>query len=95
MNESEPEKDSLLLTVLYMVLFYFIFAVAGYVLIALGVIQVVVRVLSGSPNAELQRFGASFGRYLGQIVHYIAMHTDTKPYPFSTWPQPDDQRDTP
>ena len=82
----EQEKDPLFLTALYMILFYLVFVLAGYVLIGLGIIQVAVRLLSGKPQDELQRFGASFGRYMSQIVDYISMKSDSKPYPFNEWP---------
>ncbi|RLT98603.1 DUF4389 domain-containing protein [Ketobacter sp.] len=82
----EQEKDPLFLTALYMILFYLVFVLAGYVLIGLGIIQVVVRLLSGQPQDELKRFGAGFGRYMSQIVDYISMKSDVKPYPFSEWP---------
>jgi len=90
MNESPQEKDPLFLTALYMILFYLIFVLAGYVLIGLGVIQVAVRLLSGQAQDELKRFGASFGLYMSQIVDYISMKSDVKPYPFNEWPAQDD-----
>ncbi len=90
MSESDQDTDSLFLTVLYMILFYLIFTLASYVLIGVGVLQLAVRILSGKPQPELRRFGLRFGRYLMQIVQYIAMQTPTKPYPFSEWPQDED-----
>ena len=86
MSAEEQEKDPLFMTALYMILFYLVFVLAGYVLIGLGIIQVVVRLLSGQPQDELKRFGTSFGRYMSQIVDYISMKSDVKPYPFSEWP---------
>jgi len=92
MSEATPEKDSLFLTALYMVLFYLVFVLAGYVLIGVGLIQVVVRLLSGQPHNELKRFGSSFGRYMSQIVDYISMKSRVKPYPFSPWPAQDEKK---
>lgn len=92
MSETQQEKDPLFLTALYMILFYLIFVLAGYVLIGLGVIQVAVRLLSGQAQEELMRFGASFGRYMSQIVDYISMKSDVKPYPFSEWPSSGDKK---
>ncbi|MGB3621889.1 MAG: DUF4389 domain-containing protein [Ketobacter sp.] len=87
MSEDDQNPDSLLLTALYMILFYLIFTLTSYVLIGIGVLQFAVRLLSGGPQPELQRFGLRFGRYLMQIVQYISMQTNIKPYPFSEWPQ--------
>ena len=92
-QDSQPqEKDSLFLTALYMILFYLVFVLAGYVLIGLGAIQVAVRLLSGQPQDELKRFGASFGRYMAQIVDYISMKSDVKPYPFNEWPMVNEKK---
>ncbi len=79
-------KEPLLLKVVYMVLFYFVFIILGYILIALGVVQLIVKLLSGNPQADLQRFGGQLGQYAAQLIHYIAMQTEQKPYPFSDWP---------
>lgn len=92
MSDSQQQNDPLFLTALYMILFYLIFVLAGYVLIGLGVIQVAVRMLSGQAQEELKRFGTSFGRYMSQIVDYISMKSTVKPYPFSEWPASDDKK---
>lgn len=78
--------DPLLVTGLYMVLFYVVYLVLGYLLFGIGLSQLLVKLLSGAPQAELQKFGATLARYMAQIVEYIAMRSDEKPYPFSPWP---------
>ena len=87
MNE---DNDPILLTALYMVLFYFIFSVSEIVLIFLGIVQLVVSLLAGEPNPKLQRFGAQFGEYVASIARYISMKSSIKPYPFSDWPEDPD-----
>lgn len=91
MSESTQERDPLFLTALYMVLFYLIFVLAGYVLVGIGILQMVVRLLSGEPQPELKRFGSSFGKYMSQIVDYISMKSKLKPYPFNEWPGVEDK----
>ena len=88
MNE---ESDSLFLTILYMVVFYFIFTLTELALIVLAVIQVLATLVAGEPNANIQRFGAQLGEYVSSIVRYLSMQCTTKPYPFSDWPNPPEQ----
>jgi hypothetical protein len=87
MSTSEQDTDSIFLTALYMILFYLIFVLAGYVLIGLGVLQLAVKLLSDQPQPELKRFGSQFGRYMSQIVDYVSMKSTVKPYPFAQWPE--------
>lgn len=89
MTEDGQDNDPWWATLLYMVLFYFIFTLAGYMLIGLAVAQWFVRVLSGAPQPELVRFGGQFGEYMKQIVQYISMQSEDKPYPFQPWPSVD------
>lgn len=78
--------DPVLLTGLYMLLFYVVYLLLGYLLFGIGVAQLLVRLLSGAPQGDLQKFGAPLARYMAQIVEYIAMRSSDKPYPFSPWP---------
>lgn len=43
-----------------------------------------------SPNARLQLFGRSLGRYLARIAAFESFATETRPFPFSEWPAPQD-----
>lgn len=85
-SSMEDEPESLLLKVVFMFVYYMLFLLIGYVLVAIGCIQILVRILSDSPQKELQNFGSQLGQYLRQITEYIAMSTDKKPYPFRPWP---------
>lgn len=83
---SNQEKDTLFMTAVYMVLFYAVYLIAGYILLTVGIVQLVIRVLSGKPQPDLQKFGGQLGNYLSYITKYISMRTDCKPYPFTDWP---------
>lgn len=93
MTEQNEEKDSVFLTALYMVLFYFIFSVTEIVLIFLAVVQVLMMLLANEPNPKLQRFGAQLGVYVADIVRYLSMKSSIKPYPFCDWPNDPDPED--
>lgn len=93
MNEHPHDSDnvSVVLTAIYMAIYYTIYLLLGYVLLALGVVQLVVKLLSGKPHAGLALFGASLSRYMAQIVEYIAMRSPRRPFPFNDWPQVDEE----
>ncbi len=87
-NNSQDTPDTpVILTGVYMLVFYVIYLLLGYLLFGIGVAQLLVKLLSGTPQADLQRFGAGLSRYMAQIVDYIAMRSPVRPFPFSDWPQ--------
>jgi hypothetical protein len=67
---------------------------AGYLLVAwvLSLVLVVIMV-TGELNANLQRFGAIATAYLYQIVIFLVYGTDDKPFPFSPLPGGDTDED--
>lgn len=82
---SGPSR-SLLLRVVYMLVFAMIFSVLCSVLAVVAISQLILRVLSGNANLELRRFGAALARYAGQIVAYLCFSSDRAPFPFRDWP---------
>ena len=90
-NSADNEDTPVVITALYMVIFYVVYLVLGYLLFGIGVAQLLVKLLSGQPQADLQRFGKALGRYMAQIVEYIAMRSPIRPYPFTDWPSDSDE----
>ena len=86
-NNSQDTQDTpVILTGVYMLIFYVVYLLLGYLLFGIGVAQLLVKLLSGQPQGDLRRFGASLSRYMAQIVDYIAMRSPVRPFPFSDWP---------
>lgn len=83
----------MVLTGVYMLVYYVIYLLLGYLLFGIGIAQLLVKLLSGQPQGDLQHFGASLSRYMAQIVEYIAMRSPVRPFPFSDWPRVDEQED--
>ncbi|MCL6268657.1 DUF4389 domain-containing protein [Sansalvadorimonas sp. 2012CJ34-2] len=79
-------SESAWIRLIYMVLFW----LAGHLVVALvlfvAVIQAVITLLSGSPNANLLDFTKGLNRYLYQIAGFLTFNSELKPYPFSDWP---------
>ena len=86
-NARDTDDTPVLLTGVYMLVFYVIYLLVGYVLFAIGVAQLLVKLLSGEPQSDLRRFGAALSCYMSQIVDYIAMRSPVRPFPFSDWPR--------
>jgi hypothetical protein len=50
------------------------------------VIQSLIVLLNGTPNARLVTFGRSMGRYFKQIVDFLGIAAEEIPFPFNDWP---------
>lgn len=81
-----PALPDLGIRVIYMLLFAVIFWVLCWILGATTMVQLVVRLLNGRPNADLARFGASLARYSRQVIEFLTFVTELTPYPFTAWP---------
>ncbi|HWK53481.1 MAG TPA: DUF4389 domain-containing protein, partial [Hyphomicrobiales bacterium] len=79
------------------ILFMAGFAVAIWLtLLVLGVVvlmQALLVLITGLPNANLQRFGLVAGAYLFELVQFLLYNTDDKPFPFAPFPDPPDGDD--
>lgn len=78
-----PGQRSLWLRGLFMVLMAMAFHLAATLLALLALVQFVLALLSGTPNARLRSFGQSLGQYLRQIADFVSFGTEELPFPFS------------
>jgi hypothetical protein len=88
MNQSPDGHESIVLRVVWMLVFVLVWQVAQFLLGALVVVQLIYRLVYGAPNAGLMDFGDSLSQYLAQIGRFGMFHTDLKPWPFAEWPAP-------
>ena len=86
-----PEKiirrESLVLRVLWMLLFLLVWQIAVPLLGILVVAQLFYRLFYGAPSAHFMSFGDSVSQYLAQIGRFAVFHSDEKPWPTGDWPQ--------
>ena len=73
----------------FILLFVFLLVIARVVTGAVVVIQFLFTVFSGQTNENLQRFGASLSVFIYQAVRFLTYNSETKPFPFTPWPQAD------
>lgn len=88
MSESpkQMQHESIILRVLWMLLFLLVWQVAQTLLGLLVLVQLIYRLVYGAPNAGLMNFGDSLSQYLAQIGRFGSFHTEQKPWPFADWP---------
>lgn len=84
-------RDSLLsvdtwLKVIFILLFWLLLTVVGWVLGAVVIVQLLIVLFTGERNMQLVEFSENLGEYLKQIVSYICFVDDEKPFPFSDFP---------
>ena len=74
---------------LWMLLFALIFNLAELVIAAVVILQFGIRLFTGTTNRQLLDFGASLSRYAYQLILYLTYNTESRPFPFSDWPEDD------
>lgn len=80
------ERESILLRILWMVIFAIVWQLAEILLGAVVLLQLGYRLFYGAPNAGLLGFGDSLSQYLAQIGRFGTFNSDEKPWPFADWP---------
>lgn len=79
------------LRLLYTLLFAVAWQVVELLLGVILVVQILFRLFSGKPQAELAGLGNSLSQYAWQMGRYVAGASDLKPWPFIEWPAADAQ----
>lgn len=88
MSDDKQSREGLILRVLWMVLFAIVWQVGELVLLGVVLVQLVLRLVNGRPQAGLMAFGDSLSQYLAQIGRFGCFNSDEKPWPFADWPTP-------
>ena len=84
--KAAPKYESIVLRILWMLVFALVWQVAQFLLGALVVVQLIYRLVYGAPNLGLMNFGDSLSQFLAQIGRFGTFHTDHKPGQFADWP---------
>ena len=87
-SKSETQYESILLRVLWMIVYLLVWQVAQFILGAVVLVQLIYRLIYGAPSASLMNFGDSLSQFLAQIGRFGTFHSDQKSWPFADWPAP-------
>ena len=71
---------------LFILLFGAIYYVLFIVIVLVVLFQFFSRLLTTKSNEQLLNFSESLSVYVSQIVLYVTLKSDEKPFPFSQWP---------
>lgn len=87
-NLTENLKDKknwqrLLLIFLYI----FIFGLVKTLVVALGIFQFGYLVITGELNRQVKDFCGVLSVYIKEIIEYITLISDEKPFPVGQWPE--------
>lgn len=75
------------LRLLFMVLFSAFYFLAIFLFGALLTFQILVALITGSPNERIRPFHGQLARYIYQVLRYVSYGTEEKPFPFADWPE--------
>lgn len=85
--EKTIRRESIVLRVLWMLLFLLVWQIAVPLLGLLVVAQLLYRLFYGVPSAHFMSFGDSISQYLAQMGRFAVFSTDEKPWPVADWPK--------
>ncbi len=88
LKERLTSKD-IWIRLLYMLFFTIAYAVAETVTTLLVIFQFLAILFTSHANEPLLRLGNNLSIYIRQILQFVTFNTETRPFPFSDWPDED------
>ena len=88
-SETEPEdSNSRWLRFLLILLYMVIFQVSEVVFGAVTLFQVICMLLTGDRNERLNEFSTTLTGYIYQVLQFICLQSDERPWPLDATDQP-------
>lgn len=72
--------------ILYMLLFALAYSVAEFILMAVVIVQVLFKLVTGEVNENLLTLGKQTSLYICDVMLFLTFNTESKPFPFAPWP---------
>lgn len=88
-TKTNLQSKSTWVRVLYMLLFVLAYSAAEFVLGITVVIQVIIKLVTGSLNENLKTFGKQISLYIYDVLQFLTFNSEDKPFPFDEWPTGD------
>jgi len=70
----------------YIIFYAICYSISEFVLFAVVIFQFLSILFTGSPNERLLQLGQSIAVYVYQIIQFITVNSEEKPYPIGDWP---------
>ncbi len=70
---------------LHMLIFAVLFYVAGWVLLAVGIVQFLWLVFTQEKNDNVADFGASLAKWMRDTVRFLSAASEDRPFPWRRW----------
>ena len=80
------KSPSAWMRLLYMVLFFVLWWIARFAVIAVMLLQVLFLLFGGARNDRLATFGEGLAGYVHELVAFLTFASEKQPFPFSDWP---------
>ena len=73
--------------ILFVVLFWVVFHLVQFVLLAVAVGQCLFKLFTGNPNTQLAQLGHNLSQFVQEILAYVTFNSDRRPFPFNDFPK--------
>jgi len=83
-------SEAFWLRLVFMLLSLLLVELAASVLVLLVVGQFLYRLFNEASHSKILQFSNSLGRFILHSYRFLSYQTDTKPFPFSDWPEAED-----
>lgn len=83
--ERVPEKKSIWMRFLYMLLYVMIMQVVKGLIFLLALVQFIFAAIGKTPNRPLQDFGQGLSTYLYDMNQFLFFNSEFTPFPFAGW----------
>lgn len=80
------KKTDTWIQALFMLLFIFLQGVVKFLVMVIAVFQLGFVIFTGQANAQLLRLGGQLAEYAYQIINFLTLNSERRPFPFSAWP---------
>lgn len=71
---------------LFMLMFVVVKHFVSWLIALISLFQFIVDLFFGEPNDKLLEFTRHLNMYLLQIANFLTFNSETKPFPFTNWP---------
>jgi hypothetical protein len=83
-------SEAFWLRLVFMLLSLLLVEIAASILVLLVIAQFLYRLFNVSSHQAMLQFSNSLGRFILHSYRFLSYQTESKPFPFSDWPEAED-----